>query len=45
MKNNFVAKNAYKINKSVRFKDKKKAMKRGECKNKKHRLERYSIAA
>lgn len=33
MKNNFVAKNAHKFNKSVKHKDRKKAHKRGELKH------------
>ncbi len=49
MKHNFVAKHARKFNKTVVFKDKKKALKRGEYKHKKHtapvKSERYQIAA
>jgi len=48
MKNNFVAKHAKKFNKSVIFKDKKKALKRGESKYSKKVLrnnrESYQIA-
>ncbi len=48
MKNNFVAKHAKKFNKSVVFKDKKKALKRGESKHCKKVLRRntesYQIA-
>ena len=42
MKNNFVAKYAKKVNKSVVFKDRKKAAKRGE---RKHKKQGYQIAA
>ena len=47
MKNNFVAKYARKTNKASVFKDKKKALKRGERKHKNHKQisEHYSIAA
>ena len=42
MKNNPVAKNARKFNRARIFKDRKKALKRGECK---HRQQAYPIAA
>lgn len=50
IKTNFVAKHAHKNNKSIIFKDKKKALKRGERKHKQMRSgsyssESYSIAA
>ncbi len=49
MKNNFVAKHAKKFNKSIVFKDKKKALKRGESKYSKkairNNIESYQIAA
>ena len=49
MKNNFVAKYAKKFNKSLIFKDKKKALKRGETKHAKKAMhfhkKSYQIAA
>ncbi len=42
MKGNFVAKNARKFNKSAVFKDRKKAVKRGD---RKHKKQTYSLVA
>jgi hypothetical protein len=43
--NNLVAKHAIKFNRHVVHKDKKKSLKRGECKHKNQRSECYQIAA